>query len=535
MKIRLALSLLLFSLISCTDNSSINLKIPVTGGLIEGYADGNLKKYLGIPYAAAPINELRWAPTQELEEWDGVLPTKSHSKICYQPKQITEFYDDVPDLTVMSEDCLTLNVWTRADQVEDNLPVMVWIHGGALVWGTGSEYSGEALTKKGVVIVTLNYRLGPLGFFSHPELSRKYGSSGNQGYRDQIQALKWVKDNISMFGGNPNNITIFGESAGSWSVNVLQASPLARGLFHKVIGQSGARLIPLTHNTESSVYSDSGEDLGINLSRVMAQKNNPNLTDLRDLSAITIIENIENDPLYLTQFDSLTVIDGDVIPEDISSIFKKGNQADVPVLIGSTADEATTFDPKVINPDLSSDLSYSDLTRSTINEILPSVDKRIFDLYPTYNEEISKVSWVDFTTDSMFTAQMQKWGTLMSSVDSNTYLYFWNWHPTINGSKNLKAFHAAEVPYVFGQFDMFNMDVSSDDNIFSELMMTIWTNFAKYGDPSIKGQLDWPEFNSSSEFYVVLDSEVEIKKSLRKEKLTLINEAYDLSRPIYGN
>ena len=204
-------------------------------------------------------------------------------------------------------------------------------------------------------------------------------------------------------------------------------------------------------------------------------------------------------------------------------------------LIGSTADEATTFDPKVINPDLSSDLSYSDLTRSTINEILPSVDKRIFDLYPTYNEEISKVSWVDFTTDSMFTAQMQKWGTLMSSVDSNTYLYFWNWHPTINGSKNLKAFHAAEVPYVFGQFDMFNMDVSSDDNIFSELMMTIWTNFAKYGDPSIKGQLDWPEFNSSSEFYVVLDSEVEIKKSLRKEKLTLINEAYDRSRPLYGN
>ena len=146
----------------------------------------------------------------------------------------------------MSEDCLTLNVWTRAKNSDEKLPVMVWFHGGALVWGSGNDYTGEELTKYGVILVTVNYRLGPFGFFSHPDLTLKYGTSGNQGFRDQIESLKWVKKNIKSFGGDPDNVTIFGESAGSWSVNVLQASPLAKGLFHKAIGQSGARLIPLT-------------------------------------------------------------------------------------------------------------------------------------------------------------------------------------------------------------------------------------------------------------------------------------------------
>ena len=212
MKIKILISLAFFSLAACTDNSSIPLKLKVTGGLIEGSEEGDLKKYLGVPYAAPPINELRWAPTQQLEGWTDVLLAKTNSKICYQPKQMAEFYDRGPDLDDMSEDCLTLNVWTRADKSNEKLPVMVWFHGGALVWGSGSEYSGAELTKQGVILVTVNYRLGPFGFFSHPELSEETGTSGNQGFKDQIKSLEWVKQNIHKFGGDPNNVTIFGES-----------------------------------------------------------------------------------------------------------------------------------------------------------------------------------------------------------------------------------------------------------------------------------------------------------------------------------
>jgi para-nitrobenzyl esterase len=254
------ISICLFALVflySCNNPNTIQTKLEVDGGLIEGMAKGSLKQYLGIPYAAPPVGELRWSPPQALNSWSGVRDASLNGKICHQPKQPTEFYDRGPDQSTMSEDCLTLNVWTRANTSKEKLPVMVWFHGGALVWGSGSEYSGEELTKQGVILVTVNYRLGPFGFFSHPELSQETGTSGNQGFRDQILSLKWVKENIDKFGGDPDNVTIFGESAGSWSVNVLQASPLSRGLFHKVIGQSGARLIPLTHLNQNAPYSDS--------------------------------------------------------------------------------------------------------------------------------------------------------------------------------------------------------------------------------------------------------------------------------------
>jgi para-nitrobenzyl esterase len=530
------ISICLFALVflySCNNPNTIQTKLEVDGGLIEGMAKGSLKQYLGIPYAAPPVGELRWSPPQALNSWSGVRDASVNGKICHQPKQPTEFYDRGPDQSTMSEDCLTLNVWTRANTSKEKLPVMVWFHGGALVWGSGSEYSGEELTKQGVILVTVNYRLGPFGFFSHPELSQETGTSGNQGFRDQILSLKWVKENIDKFGGDPDNVTIFGESAGSWSVNVLQASPLSRGLFHKVIGQSGARLIPLTHLNQNAPYSDSAEQLGLNLSKVMTKSSSSDLETLRKLSPIQIIQNIENDPLYTTQFDSLTIIDGEVIPEHISLIYKKGHQADVPVLIGSTADEATSFDPKMLNPGLSS-ISYKELTVSSIRDILPKADKEIFDLYPVKNEEMAKRSWVDFTTDAMFTAQMQKWGNLMSTVQSPAYLYLWDWYPSVNGSSEYRAFHAAEVPYVFGQFDMFQIDISKRDLDFSQKMIKIWTNFAKTGNPSTQ-MISWPEFNSSTNEYLSLGESIKVNKNLRIQKTKLINEAYDKARVEFNN
>ena len=500
----------------------------IDSGLIEGSERDDLKKFLGIPYAEPPIDELRWAPTSPVKSWSGIKSTDTNSKICYQPKQTTEFYNRGPKIEDMSEDCLTLNVWTRAKNSDEKLPVMVWFHGGALVWGSGNDYSGEELTKYGVILVTVNYRLGPFGFFSHPDLTLKYGTSGNQGFRDQIESLKWVKKNIKSFGGDPDNVTIFGESAGSWSVNVLQASPLAKGLFHKAIGQSGARLIPLTHLEKNSPYSPSAEKLGVKLSEIMSQEKSISLEDLRNLSPISIIKNVEKDPLYSTQFDTLTVIDGEVIPEDISFIFKKGKQADVPVLLGSTADEATTFDPKIINPGMRM-FSYKDLTIASIKGMLPMADNDLLNLYPVTSEDVAKRSWENFTTDVMFTAQMQKWGNLMSTVKSPAYLYLWDWYPIINGSTKYRAFHGAEVPYVFGSLDRFDIDSRKEDLEFSKKMMMIWTNFAKTGDPSSEDIL-WPEFNSKNNEYVILGEEILVETELRLEKVRLINQAYDRAR-----
>lgn len=531
-KIKIFPSILLLALLfSCSNDDKVLIKVSVTGGDIEGLDNGSLKQYLGIPYAAPPVNDLRWSPPQAVEPWSGIKNASKEGKICYQPIQASEFYDRGPNLDDMDEDCLTLNVWTRADTREEKLPVMVWIHGGALVWGSGSEYKGDELTKRDVILVTVNYRLGPLGFFAHPELSEENnGTSGNQGYKDQIAALAWINKNISKFGGDPNNVTIFGESAGSWSVNVLQASPLSRGLFHKVIGQSGARFIPLTHLKEPSHYSISAQSHGLNLAKIISGSNKTSLKELRGVSPETIIKNIETDPLYLTSFDTLTIIDGEVIPEDIEEIFSKGNQADTPVLIGSTADEATTFDPKILSPELTEFLKYSDLTKATITQVLPEADKKIFDYYPTDNEKISKDSWVNFSTDAMFTAPMQKWGELMSSVDSQAYLYLWDFHPTINGTKELKAFHAAEVPYVFGKMNMFNIDTSEEDTRLSNAMMDIWTSFAKTGNPSLPGEFEWPVFEMKTQKYISLGSVIEEKQNLRSPQVALINAAYKNSK-----
>ena len=229
-------------LIACTEPEATQQRTPppeklgasveVSGGTITGNVrEDGLYEYLGIPYAAPPVGDLRWQPPGAVIGWEGTRDATKRGLPCVQPGSLSAFYDR--SYLETSEDCLTLNVWTRADTVAQGLPVMVWIHGGALVMGSGRDYDGAPLTERGVVLVTINYRLGPFGFYAHPELSAENsaGASGNQGFRDQIAALQWVRDNIAAFGGNPDNVTIFGESAGSWSMSVMQASPMARGLF----------------------------------------------------------------------------------------------------------------------------------------------------------------------------------------------------------------------------------------------------------------------------------------------------------------
>ena len=245
----------------------VTLEIALPDGTIRGVTNGTdaaaVKQYHGIPYAAAPVGDLRWAPPAPVAQWDEVRDAGQPEPACVQPEgNADSFYGQSG--FAQSEDCLTLNVWTRATTEAQTLPVMVWIHGGGLVTGSGSNYPGELLTRKGVVLVTVNYRLGRFGFFAHPALTAEHrrGVSGNQGLRDQIAALEWVQRHIGKFGGDPDNVTIFGESAGALSVSLLQASPLARGLFHRVIAESGGAFQPMWHRAEEKTYAPAAETHG---------------------------------------------------------------------------------------------------------------------------------------------------------------------------------------------------------------------------------------------------------------------------------
>ena len=277
--------------------------VQTAAGAVSGITrDGGLKEYMGIPYAAPPVGNLRWAPPAVIESWEGTVDASKAGPACMQPQGMGgDFYGTTG--FEMSEDCLLLNVHTRADNEEDAMPVMVWIHGGALVTGSGSEYPGELLTSKGVVLVTINYRLGIFGFNAHELLSQENlsGVSGNQGLRDQIFALEWVRDNISKFGGDPQNVTIFGESAGSLSVSLLQASPLASGLFHRVIGQSGGAFQPMAFRAEARNGHQSAESIGADCAAAMLgdSADETSLEALRAVPAASIIERtMQNCLLY---------------------------------------------------------------------------------------------------------------------------------------------------------------------------------------------------------------------------------------------
>ena len=509
-----------------SDDKPISNFVSVTGGTIRGNArEDGLIEYLGIPYAAPPIGERRWQSPAPLAAWKGEHDSTSFGLPCYQPGSLSAFYDRT--YKKMSEDCLTLNVWTRAEQTSDALPVMVWIHGGALVMGSGMDYDGSPLTRKGVILVTINYRLGPFGFYAHPALSAEgKGHSGNQGYKDQIAALNWVQENIRQFGGDPNNVTIFGESAGSWSMSVMQASPMARGLFDKIIGQSGARFVPLPDLKKARWGMPSAEERGETLASMFAQTDAPDLDVLRTLSAESIIGAYAADPALLFDFDSLTIVDGQVLPEEVNTIFDQGRQADVPVMIGSNADEATTFDPAI---GATSPIDYVELHTQFVDLTLGGDKRKALLLYPD-TPEFARDSYIRFNTDANFTQPMRQWANYMDNVSSEVYLYWWNWRPVINGSDEYASFHAAEIPYVFGDLAMFNIEVSEREEAFSETMMTIWTNFAKNSNPSSKGIINWPAYAEDKPMTAVLGADIGLEGGVRSEQVRVITAGYDARR-----
>ena len=312
-------------------------------GELEGVwadAGAGVSVFRGVPFAQPPVGGRRWRPPVAVEAWDGTRAAAEFGPACWQARNADNSPYARGELP-RSEDCLTLNLWTAA-RVGERRPVMVWFHGGGHSSGTGSAtiFDGTAMAKKGVVMVTANYRLGPLGFLAHPALTAESAeqASGNYGILDHVATLEWVRDNIAAFGGDPGNVTIFGQSAGSWSVCVLQASPLAKGLFHKAIGHSGGCFgAPRAHlaTTGGSATAVSGHDAGLAVAARLGVEGG-------GADAAAALRAVEPEALLEAGRGTGVVVDGWVLPDLPDAIFAAGGQNDVPVIVGSMSDEGTT-------------------------------------------------------------------------------------------------------------------------------------------------------------------------------------------------
>ncbi len=460
--------------------AAVHEPVRVEQGQLSGVPgdDPSVRVYKGIPYAAPPVGDLRWRAPKPAADWPGVRKADEFSVTCMQtPYPEGSLYRGVPQ--PVSEDCLYLNIWTAAKSASEKRPVMVWIHGGAFTRGSGSTktYDGENFAKKGVVLVTINYRLGIFGFFAHPELTAESGhnSSGDYGILDEIAALQWVQKNIAAFGGDQKRVTIFGESAGSWAVNVLVASPLTKGLFQRAIGESGGNFSTMTKLAD---LEKSGARAG-------------SILDLRAKSAA--------DVLKMTGAFSVNV-DGWLLPTDVMTIFEKGRQNDVPVLIGSNADEGTAFMPPKI--------SVAGF-EATAKQRFGANAEKFLKIYPAASDEEAWKESAALMRDSTFGLQMRTWARVQTKTGkSPAYLYYFSRVPPGPLSEHYGAFHASEISYVFGTGDLGRRNWQDADRKLSQTMSSYWVNFATTGNPNGKGLPAWPAYDEKKDLALGLGDEI---------------------------
>jgi para-nitrobenzyl esterase len=514
--------------VSCAP-SSIELKDPIKidTGLISGTTVGTLHIYKGIPFAAPPVGDLRWKPPQPAASWQGV---KDCTK--FGPAPMGYYSSMFPAFSQpTSEDCLYLNVWTPAKTTGDKMPVMVWIYGGYYRFGEGSnpQYDGEKLAQHGVLAVTFNYRLGPLGWLAHPLLSKEdpHNSSGNYGLEDQIAALQWVQRNIAAFGGDPNRVTIFGESAGGTSVICHMVSPLSKGLFQRAIAES---------MYESSAWSDLRQDkygvtarekVGLQLAKDLGCETSPDpIACMRAKSAQEVIDKGKPSASILTPgYNYEPCVDGWVLPDIPLNIFQAGKQNNVPLLIGSNANEWGLFH-LLYKPTVD---SYTTFVNSTFG----SKAQQVLTLYPATNDKEASDSDLVVLTLYTFTCPAKVYAGAMSAVKSPVYFYQFTRVPP--GSK-IGAFHGIEINYVFDTFVTFASPLKAEayyndaDKALSETVMSYWTTFAANGDPNKAGLTQWPTYNTGTGQYMEFGDTVQVKSGLFNEVCDLVMGAYKAKR-----
>ena len=489
--------------------------IQLHSGPISGNIEDGVRIFLGIPYAAPPVGELRWKPPQETASWTQVRNSTDFSPACPQPKQ--------QDTGKFSEDFLYLNVWTTAKKPDERLPVMVWIHGGAFNFGSASqpEYNGKNLAKKGVVVVTINYRLGPLGFLVHPLLSKEsaQGTSGNYGLLDQIAALKWVQKNIAAFGGNPDQVTIFGQSAGSRSVSLLMISPMAKGLFHRAIAESGGPIIgseylSVTFNGNMANVSKMGQKLTVKLGCDKAQDV---LAAMRAKSAQELVEaaDCKTDLFDDEALFFAPVFDGWVLPKDPLAAYSGGQQHDVPIIVGSTLNEGTFYLAD------ETDLSVEKY-KSFLKARFADNSGKAFEMFPAYKAEDVAPAIDHFVTVAVNAHPARFVAQSMERKKSRAYLYQFTRLPDTAMTRKLKVHHGVELAYVFGNMSQ-SEGYNDTDMWLSNKMMDYWVNLAKTGNPNGKGLPYWPAYKSKSDLNLEFSDTIHTNKNLFKKECDFIN------------
>jgi len=479
-------------------------QVTLDSGIVQGMAGKvpGVRVFEGIPFAAPPVGDLRWREPQPVAHWDGVRMATAFGPRAMQGSIYSDmlFRDKR-----MSEDCLYLNVWTPARAATEKLPVMVWIYGGGFQAGSTSEsrQDGVHLASKGVVVVSMGYRLGIFGFFSLPELTRESGrnASGNYGIMDQVAALQWVKRNIAAFGGDPANVTIFGESAGSYSVSVLMASPTAHGLFQKAIGESGS-LVGTRKIAAAVTPLAEAEQAGLDYAKVVGAKS---LADLRAIPPKALLKSVLADK----KFKAGVSVDGYVLPDSLHSIYSKGAQAPVPLLAGWNADESRAA--AVMGGKRPTAASFEKAVRTEYLELADEVLKH----YPSGTDQEATRSAGDLASDRFIINSAWTWIEYQRALNGPA-VYKFEFDravPVIPGARvngveataiDIGANHASEIPYVFGALTS-NRSITWDpeDLRLSELMQSYWSNFAKTGNPNAQGLPVWPRFTEAGNFQVM--------------------------------
>ena len=464
-------------------------------GKVEGRLEGNLRVFKGIPFAEPPVGSLRWKPPAAMPRWTGVRKTTDFGPACLQPKpQLSNIYtrDPMP----MSEDCLTLNIWTPHNA--HKAPVFFWIYGGALVGGASREpfYEGTRLARQGVVVVTINYRLGVLGWLAHPELSKEspLGISGNYGLLDQIEALKWVRRNITTFGGDPANVTIAGESAGALSVMYLMASPPARGLFAKAIAES-AYMISTPELKDAKYGMPSAEESGVKLAAALHVSD---IAALRSMDAAKLIT-----AATAAGFAPWGTIDGHVLPRQLVDVFDRGEQAPVPLLAGFNSGEIRSLRVLAPHPPASAG-DYVKLIRDRYLDL----SDEFLRLYPPSNMEESILAT---TRDALYGWTAVRLVRKQAALGMPSFLYFFDHGYPSEDAAGLHGFHASELPYVFGTLDDTpplwpRIPDTGEEKKLSSVMTGYWASFARTGRPVAENAPAWPAYGSTGAYMDITDA-----------------------------
>jgi para-nitrobenzyl esterase len=502
--------------------------VKIETGLVQGVAAneaGDVIAFRGIPYAAPPLGDLRWRPPQPAKAWEGVRECANFGTAA--PQVISPLLNSFPGMSLgakTSEDCLYLNVWTPAHRSAEKLPVMVWVHGGGYTFGADSQplYEGTNLSKRGIVVVGMNYRLGALGFLAHPALSAEseHGVSGNYGLLDQIEALRWVQKNIAAFGGDPERVTVFGESAGGNSVYSLLLTPLAKGLFQRAIPESGGTL-NFAQLKKSAYGHESAEEQGIAFAKKCGVKEGPGLlAELRALPVEVLLKSVPGlDSMRSFSFRNTgmrlaPIVDGYVITDDPMTMFERGSVNAVPMIVGANGNEGSMF-TLVAKLPADADAFGALLDR----DFGPKFGATFKELYSPAQ---AKKSMTELMGDFSFVDSARFVARNYEHAHAPAYLY--NFSHVASGAlgKLLGAHHGSEIAFVFDNLQLGKEQTPADLKI-RDAMIGYWVQFATTGNPNHEGLPEWPAYNATDDRCLLVTDQIETPQNFRKAKLDAID------------